>query len=291
MPGAQRAVWRRLTGPVVLALLLLLLLTACRDTAQRGETGGTTTVPGGTTSTVDGAVSTSTTVDPAEGALQRRDAPPEGVKEQLDFFATYVGPEASCSRLDGRQPAVVVSVPNAAVATAFAICLPGFAPEQPVQADVRSPDGEVRRLTASEYTFPEQIAYTTWTTVPGDALGTYRVTATQGRLAAKGTFTVRPATDPSSVAIEPTTGPQGTTFRFGFAGFGEGSVVDTYLYRNEGKGRHGYLTAIPVTMDDDGQAVLSIPTSADDPKGAYCLIRRGPGASPDYFCGLSFTVT
>ena len=44
-------------------------------------------------------------------------------------------------------------------------------------------------------------------------------------------------------------------------------------------------------MDGLGQAILSIPTVAEDPVGKYCLIRRGPGADPDYFCGLNFTVT
>jgi hypothetical protein len=279
--------WRRLTGSVLLALLFL---SACKDGGRQGRTAGTTTtVPGSPTSTVDG--STPTTVDPALGALQRKDAPPEGVKEQLDFFAYYQGPEASCSGLEGSKPAVVVSTPNAGMATAFAMCFPGFTPKQPVDVDVRAPDGEVRRVTASEYTFPEEVAYATWTTVPGDELGEYKVTATQGRRRARGGFSVEPATSPSSVAVEPTTGPAGTTFRFGFAGFDADRVIETYLYRNMGRGDHGYLTAIPVTTDEDGQAVLGIPTTPDDPKGSYCLIRRGPGASPDYFCGLAFTVT
>lgn len=269
-------------------VLALVLLPACKDPSD------TTTVGTATTTRVEGgrtSVSSPTTVDPAQGALGRKDTPPEGVKEQLDFYAYYQGPETSCSELDGSRPAVVVSAPNAQVATTFAMCLPGFTPKEPVSVEVRSPDGEVRELTASEYTFPEETAYTTWTTVPGDELGTYRVTASQGGRTAWGSFDVGPATSPRTVVIEPSTGPPGTTFRFGFAGFGEDSVVDVYLYRGEGRGRYLYLTAIPTAMDDLGQAVLGIPTAPDDPPGAYCIIRRGPGAAPDYFCELAFTVT
>ena len=270
------------------AVMVLLLLSACKNPDE-----SSTQVVGATTTTLDGGVlvTTPTTVDPAQGALQRRDTPPEGVKEQLDFFAFYQGPEASCSELDGSRPAVVVSAPNAQVASSFAICLPGFVPNEPVNVEVRSPDGKVSRLTASEYTFPEEIAYTTWTTVPGDELGTYGITAAQGRRRGKGSFDLGLATSPRSVAIEPSTGPPGTTFRFGFAGFAEDSVVDVYLYQAEGKGSYTYRTVIPTAVDDIGQAVLSIPTGADDPPGQYCLIRRGAGAGPDYFCGLNFTVT
>ena len=272
----------------VAAVLALVMLSACKDPPDTTTvgTGTTTTAGSGTTNP-----SSPTTVNPAEGALGRKDTPPEGVKEQLDFFASYQGPEASCSDLDGSRPAVVVSAPNAQVAMTFALCFPGFTPKEPVAVAVRSPDGEVRELTASEYTFPEEIAYTTWTTAPGDELGSYRVTAVQGRRTGKGDFTVGPATSPRSVNIEPSSGPPGTTFRFGFAGFGEDSVVDVFLYKEAARGRYDYLTAIPTVTDGLGQAILAIPTVPGDQVGTYCLIRRGPGADPDYFCGLAFTVT
>ncbi len=213
------------------------------------------------------------------------------MKEQLDFFAYYQGPEASCSELDGSRPAVVVSAPNAQVATTFALCFPGFTPNQPVAVAVRSPDGEVRELTASEYTFPEEIAYTTWTTVPGDELGTYQVTARQGRRTGKGSFDVGPATNPRSVAIEPSTGPPGTTFRFGFAGFGEGSVVDVFLYTDAGRGSYRLPDGHP---DGDGRARpghSQHPDRGRGPGGQVLPDPPGPGADPDYFCGLNFTVS
>jgi len=149
----------------------------------------------------------------------------------------------------------------------------------------------VRAVSATSFNSPEGVPFLTWTSVPGDPLGNYEVSATQGTLKGTGRFGVSAASTPRMVGIEPSSGPPGTTFRFGIAGFAPNSVVDLYLYRAEGNGSYRYLTKVPVTMDGLGQTVFSFPTARDDPKGSYCMLRRGPKAALDYFCALSFDVT
>ena len=119
-----RGSWSRRLATV--AVLALVGLSACRNSTDTTTVGTATSTTAGTGTT---NLTSPTTVDPAQGALGRKDTPPEGVKEQLDFFAYYQGPEASCSELDGSRPAVFVSAPNAQVASTFALCFPGFTPK------------------------------------------------------------------------------------------------------------------------------------------------------------------
>ena len=283
---------RRFSGT---ALVLLGLLSGCggagvEQASNRGQAttsasvGASTTVASVTNGPTSPPTGPTTTLSP----LQRRDAPPEGVKAQFEFFQEGDG---ACVGLDESKPAAVVDFPKPEIAMTFIICFPGFTHNQPVQADVRLPDGKVRKITASFFNTPEGVPYASWTSVPGDPLGTYQVSASQGTRQGTGTFTVAAASTPRTVGIEPTSGAPGTAFRFALAGFGAGSVVDLYLYRGEGNGIYRYLTTVTVTMDGNGQTILNFPTRADDPKGSYCFVRRGPKAAPDYFCALNFSLT
>ena len=275
--------WKRWMFPTFVALLALV---ACGTTDQKAEIAGTSSVPPVESSTT--AAITGSTAGSTPGLLKRRDAPPEGVKAQFEFFQEGDG---SCFGLDESKPAAVVDFPKPEIAMTFVVCFPGFAANQPVQADFRLPDGKGRRITATSFNSPGGLPFVAWTSVPGDPVGRYEVAATQGARTGTGTFTVSAASAPRMVAIEPSGGPPGTAFRFGLAGFVARSVVELYLYRSVGNGAHTYLTTAKAVMDDQGQTILSIPTAADDPKGSYCLIRRGPKAAPDYSCGLTFHLT
>lgn len=287
-----RASARRSRGLVVVGLLVL---SACGSSDQDGEVAGPTTTAaatsssGGATQTTAGASGTTRVTSPAgsvEGALKRRDVPPEGVKAQFEHFQEGDG---SCFELDESKPAAVVDFPRTEIASTFVICFPGFADDKPVQADVRLPDGKVRKISATFYN-SFGVPNASWTAVPGDPLGRYDVSATQGTLKGTGSFTVTAASLPSMVEIEPAQGPPGTTFRFGIAGFEANSTVDLYLYKVDG-GTHSYLTKVAAAMDGQGQTVFSFPTAKDDPKGGYCFLRRGPKAALDYVCSLSFALT
>ena len=273
----------RLGAAIVVALLMS---PAC---GGGGSTGGTSTTTGDATPSTSAPAPATTSPEASnEGALGRHDAPPEGVKAQFEFFQEGDG---SCFGLDESKPAAVVDFPNPQIAMTFVICFPGFAPNQPVEADVQLPDGTVRTVSVTTFNSPEGVPALSWTSVPGDPLGVYKVSARQGSISGTGSFTVGAAATPRTVGIPPLAGPPGTTFRFGLAGFVPNSVVDLYLYRSGENGVHTYLTTVPVTMDGDGQAILSLPTAAGDPEGAYCFVRRGPKAAPDYSCGLTFALT
>lgn len=283
--GGARKRLRRLT------LALLLVLTACGGGTEDEEAeSGTSTTTDPAVSTSSNAVSqtTSTELAAVGSPLQRRDVPPEGVKAQFQYFQEGDG---SCIGVDKSKLAVVVEFNQPEVATSFTMCFAGFTPNQPVQAHVRLPDGKVRRISSESFSVPEGVPWASWTSVPGDPLGTYEVTATQGSLTGRGSFTVSAASSPNLVAIEPSFGPAGSAFRFALAGFPPNRNLDLYLYRQSAAGTYEFLTTLSPRMDGKGETILTVQTAPDDPPGVYCLLRRGPKAAPDYFCALSFAIT
>lgn len=254
----------------------------------------TTTTPTTATTAETAQTATSVTSRPTTApagaggsALKRRDAPPEGVKAQFEFFQEGDG---SCFGLDESKPSAVVDFPKTEIAMYFIVCFPGFAPNRAVEAQFRLPDGTSRKATATNFNSPEGVPFLEWTSLPGDPTGAYEVTATQASLRGQGSFTVSPASQPRMVEVPPREGPPGTTFRFGLAGFPANSAVPLHLYRADGQLR-SYLTTLSPRVDGNGQTILSVPTASDDAKGEYCLLRRGPKAAPDYSCSVTFTIT
>ncbi|MCA1692729.1 MAG: hypothetical protein LC733_11230, partial [Actinobacteria bacterium] len=261
---------RRLWG---LALALLLVLAACGGGSDEEAGSGTsTTEPAVSTSSSTVSQTTSTELAAPGSPLQRRDVPPEGVKAQFEYFQEGDG---ACFGLDESRPAAVVDFEKPEMATSFIICFPGFAPNQPVQADVRLPDGKMRKISSESFNVPEGVPFSLWTAVPGDPLGTYEVTATQGALRGTGRFTVSVASSPNLVEIEPLFGPAGSVFRFALAGFPPNRNVELYLYRQTEAGPYSFLTTLSPRMDGKGETILTVHTAPDDPPGVYCLLRRG----------------
>ena len=111
----------------------------------------------------------------------------------------------------------------------------------------------------------------TWVILPGDPLGTYTLTATQGGLKAVGTFTVVRATAPH-IIVYPRSGVRGTAFSVGLAGFQPSSTVPLYLYRqcDESPLCFNYATQLStVRTDARGEANYTLRTQRDDPLGTY----------------------
>ncbi|MDQ4068013.1 MAG: hypothetical protein M3203_00805 [Actinomycetota bacterium] len=306
----QRRVGRR---RLALAVAVLVLLVGCGDgatevtgpttpatdppatavtdpsTTAGGEATRSTTVPStaATTTRPPASGGTTTTSARAGSVLQRRDAPPEGIKAQFEFFQEGNG---SCRGLDKSRPAAVVELPQPTIAMLFVICFPGFVPNRPVQAEVRLPDGTSRRMDVDSYDINEGVAQWYWYSLPGDPVGRHTVTARQQGREGTGSFTVARATTPRLLVPPPNEGPPGTTFRVAMAGFSPNTEVPFYLYRRAG-GPYEYVTSLTVRFDARGEATHTFATRRDDPKGSYCLLFRGAKAAPDYACGDGFTIT
>ena len=160
---------------------------------------------------------------------------------------------------------------------------------QPVDAEVRLPDGTIRRTDVTEIDF-DGVAYLSWYALPGDPVGDYAVRATRGRLTGTGTFTVSPASRPDILVAPPTLAPAGTTFRIGIVGFEPNATVPLFVYRNLEGGPYEFVTTLSIKVDAQGQTLYELPTHTDDPRGEYCFLHRGPKASPEYACGGLSTI-
>lgn len=277
-----------------LAIALLVTLSGCGNgngndgvPNARVETEETTTFSTAAAPTTH-AVSSSGSSDAS--LLKRRDAPPQGIKAQFEFFQEGDG---ACRGLDTTRPAAVVELPQPTIGMVFIICFPGFTPNRPVQAEVQLPDGSSRQMQVREYDFNEGIAQWFWYSLPGDPIGTHTVRATQGSVRGAGSFTITRATTPRVLVAPPNEGPAGTTFRVGMAGFTPNSETLFYLYRGIRGDRYEYLSSVVVRINATGEAIYPVTTRRDDPIGTYCFVFRGPKAAPDYACGgfASFTVT
>ena len=236
------------------------------------------------------AGSTGSAVSSADDAnyLQRRDTPPEGVAAQLQFFA---GGGPPCAAVDESTPAInVEGMPW--VAGVYRLCVTGIEAAVPIEVALTLPDGTTR-----DYTLTSRlggIALQHLAVLPGEPIGTYRATATQGRTQITGSYEVTRATVPSALTVPPTEGPPGSTFRFGLAGFPPDSEIELDLYQRDGDNaaRYLYLTTLPPAMTDGvGEAIYELPTAADDPVAGYCVVYRVPTQAPHSECDASFRLT
>jgi hypothetical protein len=190
--------------------------------------------------------------------------------------------------LDQSRPAAVVEFDELHIAMSFTICFPGFKPHQPVQAEVRLPDGSSRRMKVQDYSIDEGVPNWYWHSLPGDPVGVYEVSASQASLRGTGSFTVARASIPYLNVAPRNDGPPGTTFSLAMAGFTPNAEETLYLYHqsyDDNDSVYRYLTSLTLRMDGNGELLYFIPTSSDDRHGAYCFVDRGPKAAPEYACG------
>jgi hypothetical protein len=244
----------------LLAVALVLAVPACG-----GDDGG------------DDGAKTGTTPSAEKTPLERRDAPPAGVAEQVSYFEVGDG---GCPESDEPRVRFLGGFPREgqeSIGQSFVICVLGFAKERSVEVNVLSPDG--RNV---ERRVPFDRAYglhpLTWNPLPGDPLGRYDVTATQETRTAKASFSMRLAPIPR-VRLLDFYVPPGRPVRIVLAGFDPGQLVRLNLYRDlrVPSGRFSYLTSISVRTDERGEALHQFSTDRDAPRDRY-LVRYNKNA-------------
>ena len=215
-----------------------------------------------------------------ESLLQRRDAPPTGVADQVSFFGIGNGgcsdePETPTVHFFSYQLGEVPGPATVDMGDSFAFCLAGFDPAGDVEVVVQRPDGnELNRTVAPPPNSDFPVRTLSWDPVPGDPLGAYMVTARQGAATASGKFTVQLASQRGLRVIrgglsslEP-----GDTVRIALTGFEANESVPIHIYGPRGESaQHVYLTTVAPRVDGDGQLLYELVTRPNDPEGFYYL--------------------
>jgi hypothetical protein len=199
-----------------------------------------------------------------DGTLKDNDVPPEGVAAQLGFFPAHIPCADPLKPGDGKQIGTVET------ASRSRICFAKFKPDNEISVSVMQPGGAVLRQ-GTVTTEGSGAGVWTWVILPGDPLGTYTLTATQGQLKAVATFTVVRAMSPR-IIVHPRSGVPGTTFSIGLAGFQPSLTAPLYLYRQRDRSipSFNYATQLSsVRTDARGEAIYTLRTQWDDPVGEY----------------------
>jgi len=204
--------------------------------------------------------------------LERRDAPPAGVAEQVSYFELGDG---GCPESDHPAVRFLGGFPREAQAPVgqitFTICVLGFSKERPVGVTVRRPDGrEVSRRVPFNKGYG--LHPLPWVPLPGDPLGRYDVSASQGATTAKAGFYVRRAPAPRVFVLEFYV-PPGSPVPIVLAGFEPRQRVRLNLYRGRGdsSSRFSYLTSITVPTDERGEALYRFTTDPNASPARYLV--------------------
>jgi hypothetical protein len=254
--------------------------------------------PHSTRATLTSAL-TSTTMSPSTtqsrraSLLQQTMLRPNGVAAQMDVdmggagggncasdYAPYQVQKPTIGIGAGDDP----SVTEAWIGTPVRICLLRFTVGTPVQVTIRSPTGQVERLTAPAPPCAgvDCTTQTAWGPLPGDRLGAYDVTATQENVSAKAKIVVEPTGEPSLMIIGSTSDEEtrvtvepGTTVGIAVAGFAPRRSVGLLFYYTPSfnsypKGLQ-FRASTTVMIDTTGGAVFWLRTSRADPLGCYLV--------------------
>ena len=277
----------RIAACLVAAALAGCMPAASEQPVSASASASATTAP---TSVAPTAAATPEPVTPAPepvSFLQRRDTPLGGVAAQFEYFPIGNGP---CNGLDETVPAVIVDGAPPEVATSYSLCVMGFAADVTIDVTLTLPDGTVRTRAIPEPS--PGSAVLVLELLPGEPIGIYSATATQGDLHATGSYEVFRAAFPRVYAAQPVSGRAGSLFSFALAGFTPGSQVGFDLYQNVDAGIYVYLTTLPPAITDAvGEATYALPTTPGDPQGLYCLVYRRASPPPSPQCDASFTLT
>jgi hypothetical protein len=277
----------------IAAWLVAAALAGCTPAASEQPASASPTAAPTSVAPTDVAPTAAATLEPITPTpepvsfLQRRDTPPGGVAAQFEYFPVGNGP---CNGLDETVPAVLVDGAPPEVATSYYLCVMGFAADVTIDVTLTLPDGTVRAFAIPE---PSRgSAVLVLELLPGEPIGIYTATATQGDLQATGSYEVFRAAFPRVHAAQPVSGPAGSLFSFALAGFTPGSQVGFDLYQNVDGGNYVYLTTLPPAITDAvGEAIYTLPTTPGDPQGLYCVVYRRASPPPTPQCDASFTLT
>lgn len=201
--------------------------------------------------------------------LQRDQAPPDGVAEQLEFF---VGGGPECPPNQDPDAMVVAAPEVVTIPSAPLFCLLEFRGDLPVTFEVTTPTGATFTKTlppdwdaTTEPVFPFP---------PGSPEGRYTVDARQGNDHTRTTFAAR-RTDHPTMAIAPLRAAAGSTIDVFFGGLAPGKATDVHLYAcagpADGRGSHFYRATHTVTANAAGEARLALHTSRSTPATCYIL--------------------
>jgi hypothetical protein len=196
------------------------------------------------------------------------------------FFGGAGG--SSCDAVEPRSEPGMVAPEAVAAGQLPEICLFGFRAGRPLTIRVTRPDGSV---TADEVCFAcidpelERVVSWPWSTLPGDALGGYRIVAAQGEASVSATVRLDHArTLPAPPLLRVVEGgPSRTAVSRGkpihvvLVGFEPRQVVRVLIYQAKRGGLAQYITSVVLATDTHGERLWTIPTSLKDPAGLYVL--------------------
>lgn len=202
--------------------------------------------------------------DTGESPLQRRGEPPAGVSPQLPLPGGK-GPTCAGSFSFNQPSSITLSAANIKVGQKTLACPEGFFPAQLVQYEVLKPDGAVVQGVGDA----SQGIH--WLALPGEPLGMYQLTVTQGDKLASTSFFVAAPTGPN-IAVAPPVGPPGSSFFVVMAGFAPGSSVPLHLYYDCDAVTMCFAVELGrVEVDQEGGTVTRITSSTTDPSGWFAV--------------------
>lgn len=269
------------------------------DAGQARTEETTTTLPPETTTqpptTLAGTTTTAkaATTTTAGSILRRRDTRPGDVKDLAEYYLG--GPPSrgfDCVfgnyDLPGPVPTLYVDA-KLVLGEATTICPQKFTGTADITVQVSRGATKVWSATVSPRPAPDQqVPGVTFATLPGDATGTYTVTATQGTLKATGMFVVDYAVNQHILVVAESPGrgvasvARGKPVHIGLAGWKAGQTVQLSLHYSSSLTPGGdakFITTFPVTVDAKGQRLYELGTRADDPRGCYAVNTR-PAEEP-----------
>jgi hypothetical protein len=274
MPTGVRC-WSRVMGAGLAVVVALLPLV------------GWTQTPPGPPPVAPGAPSDERR--PEQSPLKRKDVPPEGIAAQLIVSPPAkpppprpppspgrAAPRCPLDLEDAPEPRAGMPPDPNEIGTTFYVCFGGLEPDQDVDVEVTWPNGVVQ--WTRDHTDDRGMVAWGWIALPGEPLGVYVVSATQGPRRATGTFAVRAASRPR-ILVLPEVGSPGSIFRVYLAGFEPHRFVPLYLYRDS-----TYATELPsAAMNDRGEAIRDLRTEPDDPVASYLVRTGAPEGIDDRF--------
>jgi len=196
-----------------------------------------------------------------------------GIPAQLGFESP--GPPQCLVKLDlahNNDEVVTAAIPPfdniIEVAAPFWICIEDLKANQKATMQITRPD---------DTTWLKQAASWRWRGFfpPGEPLGRYTITVTQGQRRVKGTFRLVRATH-THLVVYPQSGARGATFKIGLAGYqnDEDHIVPLHMYRYfpDTITAKYFIALPPARIDENGEAIVSLATKRNYPAGKYLVV-------------------